>query len=166
LACAPRLCGSAYSHVMSINVGYFFNSSASLPEVAELLNKVLGCRFEPYEGDNSDLFCRFLSLETSLCAHHLEDDGDLDFTAYRYQLDTRTPAGAADNREVQLGLMAMLPSILQLRAGITSGMLVYDTQRLLARYEMRGNKFFDTVSGRPVSYPDHFGSVFEGIPAA
>jgi hypothetical protein len=62
--------------------------------------------------------------------------------------------------------MTMLPSILRLRAGITSGMLVYDAQRLLARYEVRGNKFFDTVSGRPVKYPDHFHHVAERVPAA
>ncbi len=151
---------------MSINIGYFFNSDATLPAVAELLDKVLGCRFEPYRGDDSDLFCRLLSLETSLCIHHLEDDADLDFSRYRYELDTRTSAGAADIRQVQLGLMAMLPSVLHLRAGITSGMLVYDVGRLLARYEMRDDKFFDTVSGQDVTFPDHVCHIFQRVPAA
>jgi len=150
---------------MSINVGYFFNSDAPLPEVAELLNKALGCHFQPYQGDDSDLFCRFLSLEISLWAHDLEDDRDLDFTTYRYELSTRTPAGDGDIRELQLGVMAMLPSILQCRAGITSGILVYDVQRLLARYEMRGDKFFDAVSGQAVTLPDHYRQVFERIQA-
>jgi hypothetical protein len=150
---------------MSINVAYFFNSDATLPEVAKSLDQVLGCCFEPYQGDAADLFCRFLSLATSLSTHQLENDGDLDFTTYRYELDTRTSFGDADLREVQLGLMAILPSILQLRAGITNGILVYDVQRLLARYEMRGKDFFDSVSGRPVTFPDHFHDILKRIPA-
>ena len=151
---------------MSINIGYFFNSDESLPALAQHLDRVLGCHFEPYEGDDSDLFCRVFSLETSLCAHHLEDDGELDFTSYRYEFDTRTPAGAGDFRQIQLGLMALLPSVLQLRAGVTGGILVYDAQRVLARYEMRDGTFFDTVSNRPVTFPEHFHHVCTHINAA
>ena len=81
---------------MSINVSYFFNSAAPLPGVAKLLDKVLGCRFEPYQGDDSDLFCHLLSLETSLRIHHLEDDSDLDFAKYRYPSPLRRRAGRSN----------------------------------------------------------------------
>jgi hypothetical protein len=151
---------------MSINVGYFFNFEATLPAVGKLLDKVLGCHFEPYQGNDSMLFCRLLSLETTLRIHHLEDDDDLDFTRHRYELDTRTPAGDGDIREIQIGLMAMLPSVLQLRASITSGILVYDVQRLLARYEVRDENFFDTISNRAVTFPEHFQYVYAHISAA
>jgi hypothetical protein len=146
---------------VSINVTYFFNANAELPDLAKLIGRVLGCSFQPYEGDASDLFCRFLSLETSLRKHSLEDDMDLPFSRFRYQLDTRTPVPDAELREIQLGFMALIPSLLQARAGITSGMLVYDVQRLLASYEMRGNEFFDVVSGKAVSFPCHFQHVCE-----
>lgn len=149
---------------MSVNITYFFNSEATLPELSTLLNRILGCRFKPYQGNESDLFCHFLSLETSLgTTDHLVNDRDLDFESYRYELDTRTPAGDGDLREVQFGLMTMLPSLLELRGGITSGILVYEVQLLLARYEMREGKFFDALSNRPVTFPDHFDRVSQRL---
>jgi hypothetical protein len=57
---------------VSITVDYFFNSPESLTEVAQAVGRALGVRFEPYEDDPSDLFCRFLSMEFSLHRHGLD----------------------------------------------------------------------------------------------
>jgi hypothetical protein len=146
---------------VSITVGYYFNAAHSLSDLGDLLGRVLGVRFAPYEGDPSDLFCRLFSLEASLSIHSLDDDRDLEFTAFRYVLDTRTPVPDADFRDLQLGIMATLPALLHRRAGIVDGMLVYDVQRLLARYELRHDEFFDTVSAQPVHFPSHIRHVFE-----
>jgi len=131
-----------------------------LAAVGGLVGRALGCRFEPYQNDPSDLFCCLLSLETSLSEHSLESDGDLDLASTRFQLDTRTPSSDGDLRDIQLGLMAAVPTLLYRRAGISSGLLVYDVQRLLARYELREGRFVDVVSGLPVVFPAHFHHVF------
>jgi hypothetical protein len=151
---------------MSVNIDYFFNFDGSLLELGNLLDGVLGCCFEPYEGDPSDLFCRLLSLETSLSEHAFDDDRELNFSAYRYQFGTRTAAGVADLREIQLGLMTFLPFVLYRRASISGGMLVYDIQQLLARYEVRDGRFYDTVTGQPVNFPAHLQRVCAQIQVA
>ena len=145
---------------MSINVSYFFNSDLPLCTLGEHVGRAIGCRFEPYQGDSSDLFCRLLSVEVSLSEHSLENDGDLDFESTQFQLDTRTSMTDADLRDVQLVLMATVPMLLYRRAGIAAGMLVYDIQRLLGRYEERNNCFFDVVSGISVEFPGYFYHVF------
>ena len=145
---------------MSISIAYFFNSDLTLPALGETLDRVLGCHLAPYESDPADLFCRLFSLETSLGEHTLEDDRELNFTAFRYQLDTRTPWGDADLRDIQLGLMATIPQLLYRRAGIAAGLLVQDVQKLLARYELRDNQFFDVVSGESVVFPSHLQIIY------
>lgn len=110
---------------------------------------------QPYEGDPTDLFCRFLSLEFNFSTHSLDDDGECDFTRFRYQLGTRTPWADADIRGVQIGVMAVLPSVLFQRARISTGILVYDTQRLRVRYRAHENELFDEVGGGIVTQPKH-----------
>src|SRR5690348_2021157 len=105
---------------MSVTLDYFFNHDGDLPSVAQIVDRTLGSALRPYEGDPADLFCRFLSLEFTLSTHRLEDDGDCDFSRFRFQLGTRTPIPDADIRDVQIGVMAILPSVLFHRAGISS----------------------------------------------
>lgn len=144
---------------MSITLDYFFNHDAALPAVAELVNATLGCSLQRYLGDPEDLFCRFLALEFTLGTHQLDDDCSCDFTRYRYQLGTRTPWADADLRGAQIGLMALVPVLLHQRARIGSGILVYDTQRLLARYRVQGEALFDELGGNLVALPQHIADI-------
>lgn len=120
---------------MSVNICYFFNYSKSLPELAEDINERLGCSLAPYEGDPEDFFERFLSMDFSLhTAEGYVNDNELDLENFKYQLGFRTPAGGADARPIQLPAMAMVTYALHRWYGVT-GILVYEVQILLARYE-------------------------------
>jgi hypothetical protein len=144
---------------MSVTIDFCFNpadSSLSLGALTEQVNRALGCRLEPYEGDDTDFFCRFLGLELTLAHHSLENDRDCDFEAYAFLLDTRTPIPDEDLRCYQLEATALAAFTL-LRLGVAAnGILTYDVQRLLARYEVRTpREVVDLVSGRTVEYPTH-----------
>jgi len=94
-----------------------------------------------------------------LSTHNLDDDLDCDFTSFRYQIGTRTSVPDADIRDIQIGIMSFVPAILFRRAGVGTGILVYDAQRLLGRYRVSNDQLFDEVEGRLVSFPDHLVSV-------
>src|SRR5690349_928008 len=144
---------------MSVNIGYFFNRDAGLTDVARELHAWLGCDLQSYANDPNDLYCRFLGMELSLRAHNLISDGELDFEKYHYELDLRTPAPDADLRPLQLMTMTSLVYAGYRRLKIT-GMLVFDVQTLLARYEARSSegspRLFDVVSDRYVAFPEHW----------
>lgn len=152
---------------MSISVDYFFNHSTDLPALTEEINRRVGCALSPYEGNPEDLFCRFFAMELSLAKNELENDGELNFEELAYQVGIRTPVPDADLRGMQLPLMALLAYALYRRLGIV-GMLVYDTQALLARYEERveseanGARMFDIISGEFVEFPTHLETLRTG----
>ena len=145
---------------MSINVSYYFNSDKSLNELTKEINSWLGSNLVPYEGDEEDLFCIFLGMELSFGTHDLENDLELNFEDYKYEIDIRTPWGNAALRDIQVPAVAFIAKVLYGGLKIT-GMLVYDIQKLLARYEERfnpkseENELFDLVSNKFVIFPQH-----------
>ncbi|HXG63604.1 MAG TPA: hypothetical protein VNO70_00765 [Blastocatellia bacterium] len=154
---------------MSITIDYFFNDDRSLPELAEEINDWLGCQLSPYQNDPNDFFCRLFGMEFALSEHRLENDGELDFQNYRYELGIRTPLPDADFRPFQLPVMALVAYALYSRLRIT-GILVFDVQLLLARYKERLNPgtntvhLFDEVSNEFVSYPKHISDLVRRMP--
>lgn len=145
---------------MSITVDYFFNHNQTLPELAENINQHLGCKLSPYEGNAEDWFCFFLGMELSLSRHSLENDGDCNFEDYAFHLDFRTPMGNAELRPIQISTMAFIAYVLYCRMKI-DGMLVYDMQILLAKYEEQldvknsEQALYDLLSNRFVEFPSH-----------
>jgi hypothetical protein len=156
---------------MSITIDYFFNYSNDFPELTRNINAWLGSSLAPYEGDAEDLFCRFLPMEFSLSTHDLENDDELDFENYKYELGFRVPAPDADLRTIQLPAITLVAYTLYRQMKIT-GMLVYDAQTLLARYEERVEpenntlEIYDIVSGEFASFPKHFETLQKRLPKA
>lgn len=153
---------------MSVTIDYFFNSDEPLDRLARQVHDWLGADLQPYEGDPEDLFCRFLGLEFSLGMNELDNDRELDFESFRYEIGTRTTISEAHLRPMQLIAMSLIAFTLHQRLGIT-GILVYDLQRLLARYEERHDEhgervLFDVVSQEPVRFPEHLASLFAKAP--
>ena len=152
---------------MSITVDYFFNYPEGLTAITELMNKSMGCSLSLYKGDSQYMFSRFLGMELSLSSHEFENDRDLNFEAYSFYLSLRTPWGLAALRGMQLSAMAYIAYVLFFGFKVT-GMLVYDGQTLLARYEERfyseanENWLYDTISKQFVTFPTHF-SVLRGL---
>jgi hypothetical protein len=138
---------------MSITVDYFFNDAGTLSETCQLVNQSIGSSLLPSEGEATDLYCRFLGMELSLAETEFENDGDLNFEDFRFHLSFRTSVGAgASSRYAAYALRCA--------KGI-GGMLVFDGQLLLARYEQRhdsqvgDDRLFDTLSDQFVVLPDH-----------
>ena len=98
-----------------------------------------------------------------------ENDGECNYEDYRYHLSTRTRAGDADLRVVQIPAMTVIAYSLFRRLGI-AGMLVFDGQTLLARYDQRINseldypELFDLVSSEAVTFPRHFNVLSKRAP--
>jgi hypothetical protein len=147
---------------MSICVDYFFNHPSELPALAQEINNWVGSSLLPYQGDPEDFFGRCLAMELDLSKHSLENDGELDFQDFKYQLGIRSPLPEADLRTMQIPALVLIAYALFRRMGI-AGMLVYDVQILLARYEIRVedglDELFDLVSNKVVPFPDHFESL-------
>jgi hypothetical protein len=136
---------------MSVEIGYFFNSDKNLLELKEDINNCLGCSLAPCEADSENLLDWFLGMEFSLCeVNHLENDGELNFEDFKYELNFRIAWGNAQMRPILLPAILTVIYALHKWHGIT-GMLVYEVQILLARYEERddenlGRCLFDSVS--------------------
>jgi hypothetical protein len=136
---------------MSITIDYFFNYGQELPKLKDDVNACLGCSLAPYERICEEVFDYFLGMEFYLgLAHRFENDGELDFESFRYWLSFRTPVGSGQIRPLQIPAMAAVAFALHHWYGIT-GILVYDMQILLARYEEReaqgeGKHLYDLVS--------------------
>jgi hypothetical protein len=152
---------------MSICVDYFFNHPSELAALAQDINGCVGCSLEPYEGNPEDLFCRFFAMELSLSKHSFENDRDLNFEDFTYRLGIRSPIPEADLRAMQISAIAFIAYALFRRMGIV-GMLVYDVQSLLARYETRVEsgleELFDLVSNSVVRFPDHLETLSSYLP--
>jgi hypothetical protein len=142
---------------MSATIDFVFNSPDDLIETGGRLNSTLGVVLQPYAGHRNDLFTHFLGLELSLVACSLDDDRDLDFSRYRFMLSTRTAWSASDRRAYQLEATALAAYALLTVGAVQDGMLVYDVQRLLARYSRTAEgEVWDSVSHSVVSFPAHF----------
>ena len=146
---------------MSITVDYFFNYEGSLPVLAGKINSWVGCSFLSHEVTPTNLSCRFLGIELSLSTHSFENDGEINFENYAYCLSLRTPMPDADLRRIQIPAMVLIAYALYYRMSL-KGMLVYDMQHLLARYEDRFDlklsgteEMFDSVTGMSVMFPEH-----------
>jgi hypothetical protein len=98
-----------------------------------------------------------------------ENDGELNFEDFRFHLSFRTSVGAVPLREMQLPAMALIAYALRCACGV-GGMLVFDGQVLLARYEERhdskagANRLFDTVSNEFVIFPHHLNMLEQRVP--
>jgi hypothetical protein len=142
---------------MSITVEYSFNSDLALSELASEISRRLGCVLEPDPGDPDGLFCGgFFGMELTLRTEHgLVNDRDLNFEDYRYQLGNKTWSGSP-LRPIQVEVIALAAFFLHdTSLAIHRGMLSYEVQTLLARYEERGDEWFDLVGGKRVAYPGH-----------
>ena len=154
---------------MSITVDYFFNHSGAVAETGQLINESIGCSLSPYEGDANDLYCRFLGMELSPTETEFENDGDLNFEDFRFHLSFRTSVGAAHLRDMQLPAMVLIAYALRCANGI-GGMLVFDGDLLLARYEQRHDsqigvdRLFERVSNQFVVLPDHLNVLENHLP--
>jgi hypothetical protein len=156
---------------MSITVGYFFNWPGTLSELEAQFRRWVGSDLQPYEGDPEDLYCRLLGMEFSLYEHDFESEPGLNFEDYRYEAVIRTPAPDNDFRTLQVITMASLAYALFRRLGVGEGILVHDTDLLLARYEGRAGtqgrgELYDSVSGEVVKFPRHILSLMERVPKA
>lgn len=127
---------------MSITVDYFFNSDENLSELAQELNLWVGSSLAPYQGDAKDYFCRFLGMELSLSTHTFENDGECNFEDFKYHLSLRTSFGIADLRIMQIPVMIYIAYCIYRRMGLL-GLLVFDGQLVLARYEEKFNRQID-----------------------
>ena len=154
---------------MSVSIEYFFNSPKDLADLAQDVNACLGCNLAPYEGRTDNLFGRFLSMEFSLHpAIGFQNDRDLEFEQYGYYLGFRVSAGELDALTIQLPAMLTVVYALYRSLEIT-GMLVYDTQRLLAQYEERlfpeGRCLYDSVSDTVfLEFSDHLRQIERRFP--
>ena len=154
---------------MSVCIDYYFNHPHELSALAQEINGWVGFSLSPYEGNPEDLFCRFFGMELSLSKHSLENDRELNFEDFAYQLGIRIPLPDADLRSMQFPAVALLAYALYRRMGIV-GMLVYDVQILLARYEERVDSesdeagMFDVVSGVYIRFPAHLDALYSRLP--
>ena len=161
---------------MSVSIGYFFNSDKSLPELAAEINEVMGCSLVPSIGMPESAFTAFpfFGMELSLSINDTSEDGysdddELKFTHYNYEIDVTTYWGQADARPTQLPILLSTVYILHRRLGIM-GMLVYDVQILLAKYEERAvnenwSELYDTVSEMSFfKFADHLSVIQKRLP--
>jgi hypothetical protein len=141
---------------VSITVEYSFNSDLALPQLAVEISRRLGCVLEPDPGDPEVLFTGSLfGMKLTLWAHTLDNDGDLIFEDYRYRIGNKTWADSP-LLAIQVEVIALIAYFLHdTPLNIHRGMLSYDMQTLLARYEERGDGWCDLVSGKRVIYPEH-----------
>lgn len=143
---------------MSTNFTYWFNSPQSFPVLAKNINRVLGCNLQSLSANESNMFCKFMSLELYFGDNlNYENDRDLDFENYQYNLDITIFFADNDLLCIALSTLSIIAYILLARLKITDGMLVYDTQILLAKYKYDSDLgIINILSGQPIEYPQHF----------
>jgi len=140
---------------MSIAIEYLFNADADTGELAKAINSVLGTSLAPIEDDTNTFACELFGMELVFRADHgYVNDRDADFESYRFVIGNKT-WGSDSLRSIQLETMFMVAFVLHQRLGIAQGMLVYEVQRVLGRYEEREGEWLESTSGTPVTMPEH-----------
>ncbi|HEV7508028.1 MAG TPA: hypothetical protein VGS07_24300 [Thermoanaerobaculia bacterium] len=141
---------------MSINIQYCFNSDLAPPALALQVSQRLGCSLTPARGDPETLFTgTLLGIELKLWVMQgMANDRDLNFEDYRYQLSNKTSADSG-LRPIQTEVIACSAFVLYEILGIHQGMLCYEVQTLLARYDLRDGDWYDLVGDKVVVYPEH-----------
>ena len=153
---------------MSTSVHYFFNSERNFEDLTSDINGWLGCNLAPYE-DSDVQFDRFMGMELGLDHDHgFENDRDVNFEDYRYSVDIRIPAPDGDLGYIREATVSCIVHVLYCRMGISDGLLVYNTQRVIARYEERqtdwgGKALFDLVSNKFIDFPGHINDIYKGV---
>ena len=87
---------------MTVCVDYFFNHPAELSSLADQINGWIGCSLSSYEENPEDLFSRFLGMELTLSRHILENDRELNFEDFTYQIGIRSPVPDGDLPSIQV----------------------------------------------------------------
>jgi len=153
---------------LSITVDYFFNSDKNLTELALEFNLWVGSSLVPYQGDEGDYFGRFLGMELDLSTHDFENDGECNYEDFKYHLCLRTSFGIADLRIMQIPVMIFIAYCIYRRMELI-GLLVFDGQIVLARYEERFNKqidapdLYDLEAGEFVDAPHYVDALLSRI---
>lgn len=137
---------------MSVTVEYYFRSDLSRDDLAKQISAPLGCL-----STMEDTLLLGTRLTLGRCEE--ENDGELEFEAYNYELILRT--SGRHFRSTLIPNMLSVVRVLQELFGYT-GMLVYDLAVLLAKYD---EKFVDTLSGTSLpDYPAHLTAVMQRVP--
>jgi hypothetical protein len=145
---------------MSIDIDYFFNSDKDFKQLLREINELLGCSLTSDEIDGENSSGVFFGMLLSFSTHTLENDGELNFKDYKYQVGLTTYWGDADLRDTQSLIVDFIAFLLHRRMQISEGILVNDVQRLLARYEEKiiseeVKGLFDKTSNKFVELPHH-----------
>ncbi len=154
-----------------------FKSDKSLPELASQINEVIGCSLAPSVGMPATAFTAFpffgmelsLIISTNNDEEGYEDDGELKFSDYNYEIGLTTYWGQADARSAQLPTLLSIVYLLHQRLGL-QGMLVFDVEILLAKYESRPinenwSALYDTVSETTfITFADHLNVLQKRLP--
>lgn len=152
---------------MSINIDYFFNSEKDFEQLTAEIEKWIGCKFQIEEGKNhsSTLFGMPINFGID---HGMENDGILNFEDYKYSIGITNYWGSADLRDTQISIMALIANLLYRRIEVKEGILVYDVQRLLAKYSEKidsndEKNLFDEVSDCFVEFPKHLIDLYKKL---
>ena len=145
---------------MSIYIDYFFNSNKDFKQLLKEINELLGSNLISSETDEENSSGSFFGMPLSFHTQTLENDRELNFQDYKYQIGLTTYWGSADLRDIQVSIVAFIAFLLYLRMQISEGILVYDVQRLLARYKEKSiseeaKGLFDETSNKFVELPQH-----------
>ena len=138
---------------MSVTVEYYFRSDLSPTDLTAQIGPPLSCWDRPLEDS------LLLGGRLTLGRCEEEDDGEMEFGAYNYELVLRT--SGRHFRATLIPNMLSVVRVLQELFGY-EGMLVYNLAILLARYD---EKFVDTLSGTTLSdYLAHLTAVMHRMP--
>ena len=146
---------------MSIYIDYLFNSDIKFEQLVKEINKILGSNLTQNETVEENSSGTLFGMPLSFYAHRLENDGEINFQDYKYEIGVTTYSGGADLRNIQVLIVSLIANVLYRRMKVSEGILVFDAQLLLARYtekfnsEIDGNDLFDIVSNKFVEFPQH-----------
>lgn len=127
---------------MSITFEFSFNASEAFPLLVDTVNRALGTSLMR-DGDVASGV--LLGMPLVLEQHDMEDDHELNFSDYRYQMWNKTWDGSA-LRSVQLETLVLASFALRTVLAVTDGMLSYEGQKLLARYALEDGRWCDSSS--------------------
>ena len=146
---------------MSITFEYSFNAPLELPELAAAVNRALGSSFVKADAVYA---CDFLGMPTLLERHDYQNDRNLNFTDYRYQLSNKSWA-ESPLRGIQLEALVLIAFVLHETLAISDAMLSYEMQRVLARYGVAGDEWCDTTTGKAVEPAEHIADLLQRLDA-